>query len=79
MPTPLRIKKYSKIGIKTIINLRGVRKDGGWLLENEACQKYNTDYKIPFEYFLFNYISWKIQWNVQRQHKRKNTQIPIIR
>ena len=41
MPTPLRIKKYSQIGIKTIINLRGVRKDGGWLLENEACQKYN--------------------------------------
>ena len=41
MPTPLRIKNYSKIGIKTIINLRGVRKDGGWLLENEACQKFN--------------------------------------
>ena len=41
MPTPLRIKQYSKLGIKTIINLRGVRKDGGWLLENEACEKYN--------------------------------------
>ncbi len=41
MPTPLRIKKYSKLGIKTIINLRGARKDGGWLLENEACIKYN--------------------------------------
>ncbi|MDA9165518.1 tyrosine-protein phosphatase [Alphaproteobacteria bacterium] len=41
MPTPSRIKKYSKLGIKTIINLRGVRKDGGWLLENEACKKYN--------------------------------------
>ena len=41
MPTPQRIKKYSKLGIKTIINLRGVRKDGGWLLENEACQKHN--------------------------------------
>ena len=41
MPTPLRIKNYSKLGIKTIINLRGVRKDGGWLLENEACEKYN--------------------------------------
>ena len=38
MPTPLRIKQYSKLGIKTIINLRGVRKDGGWLLENEACK-----------------------------------------
>ena len=41
MPTPQRIKKYSELGIKTIINLRGVRKDGGWLLENEACQKHN--------------------------------------
>ena len=41
MPTPSRIKNYSKLGIKTIINLRGVRKDGGWLLENEACKKYN--------------------------------------
>ena len=40
MPTPLRIKKYSQLGIKTIINLRGIRKDGGWLLENEACKKY---------------------------------------
>ena len=41
MPTPLRIKRYGKLGIKTIINLRGVRKDGGWLLENEACKKNN--------------------------------------
>ena len=41
MPTPLRIKQYSKLGIKTIINLRGVRRDGGWLLENEACEKNN--------------------------------------
>ena len=41
MPTPLRIKRYGKLGIKTIINLRGVRRDGGWLLENEACEKNN--------------------------------------
>lgn len=41
MPTPSRIKKYSELGIKTIVNLRGVRRDGGWLLENEACKKYN--------------------------------------
>ena len=41
MPTPQRIKNYSDIGIKTIVNLRGVRKDGGWLLENEACEKHN--------------------------------------
>ena len=41
MPTPSRIRDYRKLGIKTIVNLRGVRKDGGWLLENEACGKYN--------------------------------------
>ena len=41
MPTPLRIKSYGKLGIKTIINLRGIRRDGGWLLENEACEKNN--------------------------------------
>jgi len=41
MPTPSRIRDYSKLGIKTIINLRGIRKDGGWLLENEACNLYN--------------------------------------
>ena len=39
MPTPSRISKYKKLGIKTIINLRGGKKDGGWFLENEACQK----------------------------------------
>ena len=41
MPTPFRIERYGKLGIKTIINLRGVRRDGGWLLENEACEKNN--------------------------------------
>ena len=41
MPTPSRIRDYRKLGIKTIVNLRGVRRDGGWLLENEACGKYN--------------------------------------
>ena len=39
MPTPQRIKKYSKLGIKTIINLRGGKKDGGRILEEEACKK----------------------------------------
>ena len=42
MPTPLRIKNYKlKFGIKTIINLRGENKNGGWLLENEACKSNN--------------------------------------
>ncbi len=37
-PTPGRIAKATRMGIKTIINLRGPRDDGGWRLENEACQ-----------------------------------------
>ena len=44
MPTPQRIRKYKTIfGIKTIINCRGTKRDGGWLLENEACKKYNIE------------------------------------
>ena len=39
MPTPQRIKKYKKLGIKTIINLRGGKKDGGWFLEKKACEQ----------------------------------------
>ena len=44
MPTPQRIKKYKNIhGIKTIINCRGTKRDGGWLLESEACEKYDIE------------------------------------
>ena len=39
MPTPQRITKYKKLGIKTIINLRGGKKDGGWFLEKKACEQ----------------------------------------
>ncbi len=39
-PTPGRIAAAAKNGIKTIINLRGPRNDGGWRLENEACQNH---------------------------------------
>tara|TARA_B100000674_G_C37800732_1_gene896318 strand:- start:430 stop:1101 length:672 start_codon:yes stop_codon:yes gene_type:complete len=39
-PTPGRIEDAYKKGIKTIINLRGVRNDGGWQLEAEACKKF---------------------------------------
>ena len=44
MPTPQRIRKYKNVlGIKTIINCRGTKRDGGWLLENEACEKYGIE------------------------------------
>ena len=38
-PGPGRIAKLADQGIKTIINLRGPRDDGGWQLEAEACSK----------------------------------------
>lgn len=38
-PGPARIAALAKTGIKTIINLRGPRHDGGWQLEAEACFK----------------------------------------
>ena len=39
-PSPGRIRIAADRGIKTIINLRGPRADGGWRLEAEACTKY---------------------------------------
>ena len=36
---PGRIAKLADKGIKTIINLRGPRDEGGWQLEAEACKK----------------------------------------
>ena len=38
-PGPGRIAALAKTGIKTIVNLRGPRHDGGWQLEAEACAK----------------------------------------
>ncbi len=38
-PGPIRIAALAKKGIKTIVNLRGPRQDGGWQLEAEACAK----------------------------------------
>lgn len=42
-PTPARIQLAAKQGIKTIINLRGPRQDGGWRLEAEACDHYGIN------------------------------------
>ena len=39
-PSPSRIRKAADRGIRTIINLRGPRADGGWRLEAEACDRY---------------------------------------
>lgn len=37
---PHQIKRAAKMGIKTIINLRGKRDCGSYLLQKEACEKY---------------------------------------
>ena len=39
-PTPWRIAKAARMGIATIINLRGKRDHGSWRLEKEACEKH---------------------------------------
>jgi len=39
-PTPRRIEQAAQLGIRTIINLRGPRSDGGWRLEAEACGRH---------------------------------------
>ena len=36
-PSPSRVNAAARQGIRTIINLRGPRNDGGWQLEAEAC------------------------------------------
>ena len=36
-PGPRRVRAAAAMGIRTIINLRGPRGDGGWQLEAEAC------------------------------------------
>ena len=38
-PSPGRVLQAGRGGIKTIINLRGPRDDGGWRLEAEACER----------------------------------------
>ena len=38
-PGPSRVRAAARQGIRTIINLRGPRDDGGWQLEAESCAK----------------------------------------
>ena len=42
-PTPRRIEQAAQLGIRTIINLRGPRSDGGWRLEAEACARHGME------------------------------------
>ena len=36
-PSPRRLKKYKKLGIRTVINLRGTPTQAHYLFEKEAC------------------------------------------
>ncbi len=39
-PSPEQVERYGKLGIKTILNLRGVSDTGYYLLEREACERH---------------------------------------
>ena len=39
-PSPSAVRRVAERGVKTIVNLRGSRDDGGWRLEKEACDRY---------------------------------------
>ena len=36
-PSPGRVHAAADMGVRTVVNLRGKRSDGGWRLEKEAC------------------------------------------
>ncbi len=38
-PSPRRLRKYKKMGIKTVLNLRGKGKRSPYLFESETCEK----------------------------------------
>ncbi len=42
-PSPEKLTAYAAMGIKTILNLRGVSDTGYYLLEREACAKHGMD------------------------------------
>lgn len=42
-PAPYQIRRLAEKGIKTIVNLRGIRACGSYHLEVEACRKYGIE------------------------------------
>ncbi|AMJ62049.1 fused DSP-PTPase phosphatase/NAD kinase-like protein [Bosea sp. PAMC 26642] len=42
-PTPRDIARFARMGVRTIVNLRGGREHGGWPLEREACARHGID------------------------------------
>ncbi|MGX5736616.1 tyrosine-protein phosphatase [Bosea thiooxidans] len=39
-PAPHQIARFARLGVKTIVNLRGGREHGSWPLQKEACERY---------------------------------------
>lgn len=39
-PAPHQIARFARLGVKTIVNLRGGREHGSWPLQKEACERH---------------------------------------
>ncbi len=39
-PAPYQLRGFAKAGVRTVVNLRGIRDCGSFWLEQRACQKY---------------------------------------
>lgn len=39
-PAPGQIARFARLGVKTIVNLRGGREHGSWPLQREACERH---------------------------------------
>ena len=48
-PGPGRVLAAAQMGVRTIINLRGPRDDGGWQLEAEACAAARDEDDLPLK------------------------------
>lgn len=42
-PSPAKISAYARMGVRTIVNLRGADDSGAYLLEREACARHGLD------------------------------------
>ncbi|NDH21187.1 MAG: hypothetical protein EBY46_07740, partial [Rhodobacteraceae bacterium] len=71
-PGPSRIAALGQAGIKTIINLRGPRQDGGWQLEAEACAK--AGITKPITPGILPIENWQ---GVKRFAKRCSATLPV--
>lgn len=45
-PSPARLRRYKRMGIETVLNLRGRDGDSPWLFEEEACRKLGLELEV---------------------------------